>query len=121
MAKADGLVVRRAMPGDVRFGSVVAYNVDGLRWVAHRVIWRFGRDSEWLCMTKGDGNPGPDLPFIRKSDLVGLVVGMRRGRKETRFDRGWRRAGETLRGLRGLLSVVAWSVLRRMKRRARRA
>ena len=117
MAKADALVLRHAGPGAVRYGSVVAYNVDGQRWVAHRVIWLFGRHSEWLCITKGDGNPGPDLPFVRKSDLVGVVVGMRRGAKTVRLDRGLYRVGETLRGLRGMLVILAWSAMRRVRRR----
>lgn len=116
MARADGLVVRHAVPEEIRFGSVVAYNVGGLRWVAHRVIWKFGRDSEWLCMTKGDGNRGPDIPFTRKSDLVGLIVGMRRGPKEVRFDRGLYRLRDLVLGLRGLVSVVAFSALRKVRR-----
>lgn len=116
LAKADGLVVRHATPHEVRFGSVVAFNVQGTRWVAHRVVWTFGRDSEWLCMTKGDNNPGPDLPFVRKDELVGLVVGMCRGPKLIRFDRGLYRLGETARGLVGLLSVLAYSALRKLRR-----
>jgi signal peptidase I len=116
LARADGLVVRHATPDDVRFGSVVAFNVEGIRWVAHRVVWKFARDSEWLCMTKGDSNPGPDLPFVRKDELVGLIVGMRRGSRLIRLDRGAHRLGEVARGLVGLLSVVAYSTLRKFRR-----
>ena len=120
MAGADALVIRHAAPAEVRFGSIVAYRSGG-RWVAHRVIWRFGRDSGWLAITKGDGNPGPDLPFLAKRDMVGLVVAMHRGDRIIRLDGGLSRIASVGAALTGLASVAAYSFLRGLRRRLRRA
>ncbi len=56
-------------------GSIVVYERDG-RWIAHRVIWRFGQVTagESVCVTKGDGQRHVDRPFVKEEELVGVVV-----------------------------------------------
>lgn len=76
--KVHAITIRR--PDRVRWGigSIVVFERDG-RWIAHRVVWRFGDVAEKriACMTKGDGNGYLDRPFVKEVELIGVVVAIR--------------------------------------------
>jgi hypothetical protein len=80
LGKADALVIRAARADSVRCGDVVVFRRFD-RWVAHRLIWKFGPRSEFIGLTKGDAVHGADKPHAKKSDVIGVVVACTSGRK----------------------------------------
>lgn len=78
LGKADALVIRAARGESVRCGDVVVFRRFD-RWIAHRLIWKFGPRSEFVGLTKGDAIRGADRPCPKKKDVIGVVVACRFG------------------------------------------
>jgi hypothetical protein len=78
LGKADALVIRAARAESARCGDVVVFRRFD-RWVAHRLIWKFGPRSEFIGLTKGDAIRGADRPCPKKADVIGVVVACKFG------------------------------------------
>lgn len=81
----EALVVQRADVATLRTGDIIVYAGND-RWIAHRIIWRFRKQRKAFCATKGDGAGLADYPGIQSTEVIGLVVGIK---KMT----GWNRYG----------------------------
>jgi hypothetical protein len=114
LARADALVISSASRHTIRWGSIVVFRRFD-RWIAHRVIWMFGRRSPWLCVTKGDAVRAHDSPFVARQDVVGVVTAFRRGeRVESLTGRGARIFGYGA-ALTGLGTALAAAALRKLR------
>ena len=80
LGKADALVIRAARAESVRCGDVVVFRRFD-RWVAHRLIWKFGQRSEFIGLTKGDAVRGADRPCAEKAAVIGVVVACKCGER----------------------------------------
>jgi hypothetical protein len=86
----DRLLVTLCLPGALRRGDVVAYEVDG-RLRVHRLIGRRrdrGRGSGSRLLLAGDNDPqAPDEVEARA--VLGRVIARQHGRAMERLDTAW--------------------------------
>lgn len=74
-AEVTEIVVKPAIPAQLRVGHIVVVQRNGL-WVVHRIMWRCGG----RFITKGDGLGQLDRPWVVGEAIKGVVVGL--GMKE---------------------------------------
>jgi hypothetical protein len=99
-------------------GQVVAFvSPVNQRLVVHRIIGR--HESRFLI--RGDNLPGPVSDMIRRSDILGRVVRIERGRKSVWLGLGPERYAIAVLSRTGLLLPVRWraSALTRLLRKLR--
>jgi hypothetical protein len=105
LGKAVALVIRAARAESVRCGDVVVFRRFD-RWVAHRLIWKFGAKSEFVGLTKGDAVRGADRPCAKKTDVIGVVVACKFGERIDMLNTMRARCLAAIRVVIGLLTAV---------------
>lgn len=70
-AQVTEIVVKPAIPSQLKVGHIVVVQRDGL-WVVHRIMWR--RRGRFI--TKGDGLGQLDRPWVVGEAIKGVVVGL---------------------------------------------
>lgn len=75
---ADGIVIQRADPSQVRLGAVVVVRRD-TRWIVHRLLITWRTRAGRRLLTKGDAARLWDWPPAGEDALVGMVVAVRYG------------------------------------------
>jgi hypothetical protein len=76
------------------------------RWVAHRLIWKFGPRSEFVGLTKGDAIRGADRPCPKKADVIGVVVACKFGERIDMLNTMRARCLAAIRVVIGLITAV---------------
>lgn len=110
-ASVRDIVVEPFAPSAIRLGSIIAFQRNG-RWIVHRVMWKFRRTADPFCITKGDRLRALDRPFVKASEIKGIVVGLVTNDGDTisLTSTPRRLAGRCL-VMRGWLTVGLWSLL----------
>jgi signal peptidase I len=80
----DQVLIKRASADQLRLGDVVVLRTAGAL-VAHRLIARRQQDAQLFLITKGDACVEADSPW-HPSALVGVVIAVRRGIRETSLE-----------------------------------
>ena len=74
----------------LNLGDVVLYYVDKKSLVAHRIVGKEVKKGEIVLRTRGDAMSYPD-EWVRADQLLGKVVGIRRGDKFIHLNRNFQR------------------------------
>ena len=74
-ASVRDIVVEPFDPSAIRLGNIIAFQRGG-RWVVHRVMWKLRRAAGAFCITKGDNLCKLDRPYVRASEIKGIVAGL---------------------------------------------
>jgi hypothetical protein len=82
----DLLAIEKQTIEQIQPGEVVLFARHG-RFFIHRTLRVLKTDSETRLLTRGDAMPHPDVP-VRGHELLGRVVGVKRGRKHVAIP-GW--------------------------------
>jgi signal peptidase I len=113
--KADAVAVESARVFRLQPGRIVVYQRSN-RWVAHRIVWVFGSRSPYRCITKGDGLPHLDRPFVSRQEWIGMVTAVRHG---TRI-RNLNGLVERIRGIFRIVAGLAWIPINNLRQRQAR-
>lgn len=111
-ATARDIVVEPFIPSAVRVGSIIVFQRNE-RWIVHRVMWKLRAETGAFCITKGDSARQLDQPYVKASEIKGLVVGLNTNNHiAVDLTSRLRRLGGLAMVLRGWLIVGLFRLLR---------
>jgi GNAT superfamily N-acetyltransferase len=85
----DVLTIRPAGAVALNVGDAVVYRTAASRLVAHRIVGKELRSGRVVLVLRGDALSGPGEP-VAAGQVLGRVVGIRRGKRVLRLERGAR-------------------------------
>lgn len=112
--RADAVIIAAADDLRLTPGMIIVFQRN-TRWIAHRVIWIFGKGSADLCITKGDGLHVIDRPFVSRSENIGVVVGLWRDGHLRDLMTVTARVYSLLRIIAGIAALPVFALLRRLR------
>lgn len=86
----DVITVHPFRTCDLRLGDIACYNSAGGRLVVHRIVKKKAWNNQLVLKLRGDAAPD-SVEWIKSDQVMGRIVGVRRGDKNIPLCGGYRR------------------------------